>query len=108
MAYTHNGLGQNGCGSGAVTGLVVGLGGHLFHHLGAHVLEGVFQLYFLGYGYTVLGNLGSAELLGYHHIAALGAQGYLHSIGEGIGTAGDGGAHLCIEFDFFCHNQLFL
>jgi hypothetical protein len=38
-ALAHDGLGQHGGGGGAVAGGVVGLGGHLAHHLRAHVLE---------------------------------------------------------------------
>ena len=103
-AYVDDGLGQHRGGGGAVTGLVVGFGGYLLHHLGAHILELVFQLYFLGYGYAVLSNLGSAEFLGDNHIAALGTQGYLHCVCEGVGTFFHGGANVGIEFNLLCHN----
>src|SRR6266513_748040 len=38
-ALAHDGLGENGCGRGAVTGHVRGLGGDFLHHLRAPVLE---------------------------------------------------------------------
>lgn len=46
QAFVDDGLGQDGSGGGAVTGSVVGLGGNVFHQLGAHVLELVFQARF--------------------------------------------------------------
>src|SRR5690606_39050896 len=55
QAFVDDGLGQYGGGGGAVTGSVVGLGGNVFHQLGAHVPELVFQFDFLGYGHAVLG-----------------------------------------------------
>ena len=106
-AHVDDGLGQHGCGSSTVTGLVVGLGGNLFHHLCTHVLELVFQLHFLGYGYAVLGDLRSTKLLGNNHVAALGAQGNLNGVSEGIGTFLHGGADVSIEFDFFCHSTIY-
>ena len=43
QTFLHHGLSQNGCGRGAVTGLVLGLRGHLLHQLGAEVFERVVQ-----------------------------------------------------------------
>src|SRR3546814_4021709 len=50
-AFAHDGVGQHGRGGGAVAGDVAGPGGHLAHHLGAHVLELVLQLDVLGDGH---------------------------------------------------------
>src|SRR5690606_23751825 len=85
--FVDDRLGQHGRGGGAVTGDVVGLGGHGTHHLGAHVFELVFKFDFLGDRNAVLGDARSAEALFDHHVAALGAQGHLHRIGEDVDAA---------------------
>src|ERR1035437_884986 len=46
-------------------------------HLGAHVLERVLQLDFLGHRHAVLGDARTAEFLLQNHVPALGAQRYL-------------------------------
>src|SRR5690606_9438037 len=56
QAFVDDGLGQYGGSGGAVTGSVVGLGRNVLDQLGAHVLELVFQLDFLGNGHAVLGD----------------------------------------------------
>jgi hypothetical protein len=63
VAFLNDGLGQNRCRGGAVTGDVVGLGGNFAQHLRAHVLELVFQFDFLGDGNAVLGDARCAERL---------------------------------------------
>src|SRR5690606_38466254 len=86
-AFAHDRLSQHGCGGGAVARQVVGLGGNLADHLGAHVLELVGQLDILGDSYTVLGNAGRTEGLLQDDVTALGTQGDLHRIGEDIHAA---------------------
>ena len=86
-AFAHDGLGQHGGGGGAVAGHVIGLGGDFAHHLGAHVLELVGQFDFLGDGHAVLGDARRAEGLVDHDVAALGAQGHLHRVGEDVDAA---------------------
>ena len=101
-----HGLGQQGGGGGTVAGHVVGLGGDLLHQLGAHVLKGVLQLDLLGDGNTVVGDKGSAELLVQHHVAALGAQGDLYSIGQLVDALLQSLAGLLAVADNFSHNTL--
>ena len=55
-AFLDDRLGEHRGGGGAVAGDVVGLRGHLAHHLRAHVLELVLELDFLGDGDAVLGD----------------------------------------------------
>src|SRR5690606_23767896 len=86
-AFAHDRLGQHGCGGGADARQVVGLGGNLGDHLGAHVLELVGQLDILGDSYTVLGNAGRTEGLLQDDVTALGTQGDLHRIGEDVHAA---------------------
>ena len=84
--------------------MVVGFGSNLLHHLGTHVLELVFKLHFLCYGYAVLGDLGSAELLSDDNVTAFRAKRYLNCICKCICAFLHGGADVCIEFNFLCHN----
>ncbi len=99
-AFAHNGCGQHGRGGGAVASSVSRLGGHFAHHLGAHVLELVFKLDFLGDGDAVLGHAGCTERLVEHDVAALGAQRDLHRVIENVDTAQHPVAGIDAEFDF--------
>ena len=56
QAFAINRFGQHGCSSGAIAGGVAGLAGDFAHHLRAHVFVAIFQLDFLGYRDTVLGD----------------------------------------------------
>src|SRR5690606_15692800 len=69
--FLNDRLSENRRGGGAVTGLVVGLGCYFAQHLGAHVLELVVQLDFLGDGDAVLGDARCAEGLVDDDVAAL-------------------------------------
>ena len=80
----NHGLSQQRSGGGTVAGNIVGLGGDLLHQLSAHVLEGIGQLDLLGDADAVVGDEGSAVLLIQNHVAALGAQGDLNSIGQSV------------------------
>src|SRR5215471_7621618 len=65
---------------------VVGLGRRLLEHLGAHVLEVVFELDLLGDGDAVVGDRGRAPLLVDGHVAAARAEGNSDGVGEGVNT----------------------
>src|SRR6202030_4296989 len=86
-ALAEDGLCEHGRGGRAVTGNVGSLGSDFADHLRAHVLEWIPEFDFLLYGDTVLGNDRRAELLFDHRIAALGAEGDLYCVGEGIHAA---------------------
>ena len=58
--------------------------GDLADHLGAHVLELVCKLDFLGDRHAVLGDARSAEGLFEDDVAALGTERDLHGIGEDV------------------------
>ncbi|MNS68086.1 hypothetical protein D3C72_1013540 [compost metagenome] len=104
-AFAHDRLGQHGSGGGTVTGVVAGLGSHFLDHLGAHVLQLVLQLDFLGHGHAVLGHGRAAEAALQHHVAALRAQGHLDCVGEDVhafdhlGTCG-----VAEHYVFSCHS----
>ena len=102
-AFAEDGLGQNGGGGGAVAGYVGGFRRHFTHHLCAHVLERILQLDLFGYRHTVFGDARSAELLLQNNVAALGAEGDLHCVGELVDAAQDGLAGLIAIDYLFCH-----
>ena len=96
-ALAEDRLGQHGGGGGAVAGEVGGLGGDLLHHLGAHVLDRVGQLDFLGHRHAVLGDGRRAELLVDDDIPALGTEGDLHRLGEVVDAPLELGAGIGTE-----------
>src|SRR6266700_1537903 len=106
-AFLHDGRGQHGRGGGAVAGSVGRLGGHFAHHLGAHVLELVFKLDFLGDGDAVLGDAGGAERLVEHDVAALGAERHLDGVVENVDAAQHPVACIDAEFEFFTSHGVF-
>ena len=86
-ALADDRLGQNGRGGGAVAGDVAGFRGDLADHLGAHVLELVGKLDFLGDRHAVLGDARSAIGLVEDDVAALGTERDLDGIGEDVDAA---------------------
>ena len=103
QTLAHQGLGQDGGGGGAVTRDVVGLLGDLLDELGADLLVGLLELDLLGDGHAVVGDRGGAPLLVEHDVAALGAQGDLDGVGEGVETALHAAAGLLVEGDDLGH-----
>src|SRR5690606_11055773 len=108
QAFVHNGLRQYGGGGGAVTGLIVGLGRHFFHHLRAHVLELVFQFNFARYGYTVFGDGRGAERFFQHHVTAFRAQGHFNGVRQYVYTRQHFYAGVIAKFYFFSSHFGFL
>ena len=78
----NDGLGENGSGGGAVTGIVIGLAGDLLNELGADILEFVLQFHLTGYGHTVLGDVGSTIFLVENYIATFGTKGHLYGVAQ--------------------------
>ncbi len=101
-AFAEDRLSQDRRGRGAVTGDVAGLRRDFAHHLRAHVLERILQLDFFRDRDAVLGDRRAAELLLEHDVAALGTEGYLHSVGELIHTAQDRLAGIFAIDNLFC------
>jgi hypothetical protein len=108
QALADHGLGQHGGGGGAVTGDVGGVGGDLLDHLRAHVLELVLELDLLGHGDAVLGHGRGAEGLLQHHVAALGAEGHLHRVGEDVDALHHADTGVVSETNVFCTHWIFL
>jgi hypothetical protein len=95
-------LRQHGGGGGTVTGHIGGLGSDLFHHLGAHVLEFILHLDFLGNGDAVLGDGRGAEGFLDQYVAALGAKGHFYRISQFVDAGEDFLTAFHAEFNVFC------
>ncbi len=102
-AFSINDLRQHGGGGGPIAGYVGGFRSHLAHHLRSHVFERILKFNLLGHRHSVFGDGGSAKLFLQHDIAALGAQGDLHGVGQLIHTAQDGLPRMIRINDLFCH-----
>src|SRR6202012_4704140 len=100
-AFTDDRSREHGRGGGAVAGRIRRLGGYFAHHLGAHVLELVVKLDFLGDGDAVLGDAGRAERLVEDDVAALRTERHLDGVGEDVDAAQHAVAGLDAEFYFF-------
>ena len=96
-------LGEHGRGRRAVTGDVVGLGGDLLGQLRTEVLERVVQLDLASDGDTVVGDRGGAPLLVEDDVAALGAEGHLDGVGEGVDAALERAAGVLVELKDLGH-----
>ena len=86
-ALAHDRLGEHAGRGGAVARDVVGLRGNFAHHLGAHVLELVLKLDFLGDRHAVLGGAGRPERLVDDDVAAFRTKRDLHGVGENVDAA---------------------
>ena len=84
QTFVDDGLSQNGCSSGTVTGGIVRLGSHFLDHLGAHVLELVFQLDFARNRNTIFSDGRGTEGLVQHHVTAFRAQSHLDGISQDV------------------------
>jgi hypothetical protein len=100
-ALAEDRLGQDGRRGSAVAGEIAGLGGDLLYHLRAHVLDRIRQLDLFGDGHAVLGDGRGAESLVDDDVPALGAEGDLHRIGQGVDAPLEPGAGVDAELQFF-------
>ena len=105
QAFLDHRLGENGRGGGAITGDVIGLGGHLLGELGAEVLIGVFELDLARDGHAIIGDGRRAPLLVDDDIAALGAERHLDGIGEGVDAPLQRLAGGVVELQFLGHGN---
>ena len=87
-----------------VTGIVIGLRSHFLDELSTHIFKGIFELNFLSYGDTILGDVGSSIGLAEDDVAPLRAEGYLDGVRQSVDATLEAFACLYIELDFFSHN----
>ena len=99
----HDRLGEQGRGGGAIAGHIVGGGGNLAHQLGALVFKRVTQLDLAGDGDPVVGDRRRTKALVEHHVAALGPEGDLDRVGQGVDPALERPAGFFGEQDVLCH-----
>jgi hypothetical protein len=104
QALADQRLGEDGGGRRAVTGDVVGLLRDLLDELGADLLVGVLEVDLLGDGDTVVGDRGGAPLLLQDDVAALGAEGHLDRVGEGVHAPLEAAAGLLVECNQLGHD----
>ena len=104
-AFAEDGLCQHGCGGGAVAGHVGSLGSDFAYHLRAHVFERILKLDFLCYRHAVLGDDRRAEFLFNHRVAALGAEGDLYRVCEGVDAPQNRLAGIFSSHDLLCHES---
>ena len=84
VAFTNDGLCQNGCGRGAVTSQIGGFRRDFANHLCAHVFELVGQFDFFGDRNTVLGYARCTEGLFDNNVTAFRAKRYLDSVCQDV------------------------
>src|SRR4029453_3912111 len=101
--FMYQRLGQHCCRCCPVTSDIVGLGGHFLGQLRAEVLIRVVELDVARHRHAVVGDGRSAPLLVKNDITALGAQGDLHGVGEGVDAPLERLASLPVELKDFCH-----
>ena len=73
-ALGENRAGEDSCRGGPVAGDVGGLRRNLFHHLGAHILELVFQLDLFGDSHAVFGHGRCTETFFEHDVTPFGTE----------------------------------
>jgi hypothetical protein len=100
-----HGVGQDGGGGGAITSGVVGLGGRLTNQGHTGVLDVIFEFDLLGDGDAVIDDLGCAELLFEHHVAALGTEGDGDGFGQNVDAAFEGPAGLLVIDNSLGHGR---
>ena len=103
QTLVHQRLREHGCGGGAVTGNVVGLGGDFLRQLGAQVLVRVVQFNFASNGHAVVGDDGCTPLLVEHNVAPARAEGYLDRVCQLIDASLQGLAGGIVEFKLLSH-----
>src|SRR5262249_59137624 len=101
-AFAYYGMRKQGCGGGAIAGLIRRFRGNLAHHLRAHVLELVLELNLLRYRDTILGDAWSTERLIEHAIATLGTEAHLDRIAQDTSSAQHAVRCAVRNFNLFC------
>ena len=103
QALADHRLGEDRGGRRTVTGDVVGLLGDLLDELRTDLLVGVLELDLLGDAHTVVGDRGGAPLLLQHDVAALGTEGHLDGVGEGVHAPLEAAPGLLVESNQLRH-----
>ena len=94
---------KNGGGGGAITSLIVGLGGNLLDEAGTNVVVSISELNLLGNSDTILGDLGRAEGLVNDDVTAARTKGNLDGISEHVSTLEHSSASVSAELDLLTY-----
>ena len=97
-------LSEDGCCGCTIAGIVTSLAGNALDELCASILEFVLQLYLLGNGNTVLGNLWCAKLLLNNNVAAFRTECNLNCVCQLVNTILEQLTCVNVKLDIFCHN----
>ena len=103
QTLVHQGLGQHGCGGGAVACNVIGLLGDFLDQFGTDTLIRIVQIDFLCDGNAIVGDGRSAVGLVKHHIAALRTKGYLDGVSELVETREHSLTSFVVICNHLCH-----
>ena len=103
QALGHDDVSQQRGRRGAVAGDVVRLHGHFANQLGAHVLDGVLELDFLGHGYAVVRDQRSTVGFLQRHVTALGPERHLDGVGQLVDAGSKRAARVGFELNLFSH-----
>jgi hypothetical protein len=102
--FLVDGLGEHGCGCGAVAGDVAGFAGDFADELGAHILIRILEFDLLGDSHAVLGNRRRTEFLVEDDVPAGRPEGGLDGLGEFLDAAQKSVACGLVELKLFsCH-----
>jgi hypothetical protein len=99
---------EHGCGRGAVSGHVIGLRGHFFYELSAHVLPRVLQIDLFRDRHAVIGDRRRTPLLVEDDVPATWAERHAHGGGEPVDAGLEPTPGFLIEMQHLCHVELLL
>ena len=106
QSFMEDCIGENCRSGGAVSGVVGGLGGDLFHHLCAHVLEGVLEFDLTRNGHTVFGDSGRPERFLKNDITAPRTERDHDGLRELVYTSAYGVASFVVKRDALCAHRV--
>src|SRR5699024_2120962 len=103
QAFKNQSLCQQSSGRGAITSVVVGLGGNGLHQLRAEVFKRILNVDITRDGHAIISHGWAAERLRQHYVATTWAERDFHCVGESIYAALDALAGFLIKCNQLCH-----
>src|SRR5699024_2603656 len=103
QAFKNQSLCQQSSGRGAITSVVVGLGGNGLHQLRAEVFKRILNVDITRDGHAIISHGWAAERLRQHDVATPSAERGLPCVGERIHAALDALPGLSITCRWLCH-----
>src|SRR5699024_260046 len=103
QAFRNQGLSQNSCGGGTVTGYIIGALGNLFDEFGTDFFVGVLELDLFSDRDTIIGDSRRAPLFFQYDIAPAWAQGNFDRLSQGIQTRFEAAASFFVKCNGLSH-----